>query len=317
MSAPLLAICVATFRRPLGLRRLVESLRAQGRGPLARAYRLELRVVDNSPEGGAGASVGALQALLDFPLRYRHEPEPNIARARNAALELGPAAVLAFVDDDEVAAPGWLEGLLDEFLRSDADAVLGAVERELPAQAPSWIHRGAFFAGVEPRGDLGWCQTRTGNTLVAGNWVYGSGFRFDEAFGRSGGEDTQFFSRLEAAGARFRGAPRARVAEGVEPGRLNPTYLLGRAFRQGVIVSRVRAGLRGERHPLLTCAARLLEGCAGLLVGVPLALCGRPERGLIALARLSQAAGGIAGWLAPLRAAGTPAYGGALCASRS
>lgn len=292
-TKPRLAICVATFRRPEGLARLVASLAGQALAPRALGYALELRVVDNSPEGGAAELARTLAEGLPFRLRYRHEPEPNIARARNAALELGPAEILVFVDDDEVAGPGWLEELLAAQEASGADAVFGTVERQLPEGSPSWIAAGRFFASAEPpAGALGWTQTRTGNTLLLGSWCYEDGFRFDEGFGRTGGEDVQFFSRLARSGARLWGAPAARVSEEVEARRLNLRYLLRRDYRQGQSLSRIGAA---TRHPLVSFAGRVARG----LLGLPGVFCGRPELSARGLGDLARAWGGLRGYLSP------------------
>lgn len=291
MSLPRLAICVATFRRPAGLRRLVESLRGLERGLQASRYALELRVVDNSPEASAEETSRDLAAELAFPLRYRHEPEPNIARARNAAIEVGPADVLVFVDDDEVVEPTWLEELLSAQSSSRADAVFGTVERRLPSSSPSWIQ--ALFASAQPPAEaLTWTETRTGNTLLLGSWCYEEGFRFDGGYGRTGGEDVQFFARLAAAGARFWGAPLARVSEEVEARRLNLSYLLRRDYRQGQTLSRIGAS---RRHPLASFAGRLVRGAARL----PGVFCGHPAQSARGLTDLARACGGLRGWLAP------------------
>jgi len=294
VSRPRLAICVATFRRALGLTRLVTSLRRQGQGPRASRFQLEVRVVDNSPEASAEGLARELGATLPFPLRYRHEPEPNIARARNAAIEIAPAEVLVFVDDDEVAASDWLERLLAGQESSGADAVFGTVERELPCACPRWIQLGGFFASADPpSGSLTWNQTRTGNTLLLGSWCYDAGFRFDEGYGRTGGEDVQFFARLTAAGAHLRGAPAARVSETVEASRLNLRYLLRRDYRQGMTLSRIHG--EGLRHPLVSFAGRVARG----VIGLSAVFLGRIDQSARGLTDLARAVGGLQGWLAP------------------
>ena len=58
-------------------------------------------------------------------------------------------------------------------------------------------------------------------------------FRFDPSFGRSGGEDTAFFTMLARAGAVMAYTPSAIVVEPVSGGRANLTWLTTRAYRAG------------------------------------------------------------------------------------
>lgn len=297
-----LAVCVATCRRPAGLSRLLECLALQ---QPVEGVRYELRIADNDPAASARELVQSALAGFPWTIRYVHEPVPNVARARNATLSVGPPVdLVAFVDDDEEAAPDWLRRLVEALDSGDYDAVFGPVERRLPAETPGWIARGDFFRLAAPQGDVDWRGARTGNALVRGAWLYARGFRFDESFGRSGGEDAHLFARLGEAGARMGSAPAARVAEEVEPDRLALRYLVRRGWRQGIAYSRVRGALPAvAHHPALSTLRRASEGSLHLAR----AAVGLGERRVEAargLARLALAGGGLAGWLAPALSTG-------------
>jgi succinoglycan biosynthesis protein ExoM len=290
-----LAICVATYQRPAGLRRLLESLETLD---LPRGWRVEVRIVDNDPQASARELVGSFAACHPLLLRYSHLPTPNVAGARNRGLDLGRCDRVAFVDDDEVVAQDWLTQLMDTLERTQADAVFGTVERAVCGGA-AWVTRGKFFADVRPAGRLDWRGARTGNALVRGEWFYARIFRFDESFGRTGGEDADLFARLSRAGAVFAGAPGARVTEVVEAKRLGLSYLVRRAWRQGLTVERIRAREGQGRHPLASLALRVASGGAGLVRGLPAAFLGDPGASARGVERLALAGGGAAGWLAP------------------
>ena len=51
----------------------------------------------------------------DLPLKRRSFDIPNISQARNEGLALAAAPVVAFIDDDALALPGWLEALSTPF----------------------------------------------------------------------------------------------------------------------------------------------------------------------------------------------------------
>jgi len=109
-----LTAAVCTHGRPEALlRRALLSLAAQ-RPPLA-----EIVVVDNAP-----ADDRARRLVVDeFPaVRYLLEPVPGLDFARNRALRAAAHDVVAFLDDDAVADPGWGAAIRRAF---DADARVG------------------------------------------------------------------------------------------------------------------------------------------------------------------------------------------------
>jgi glycosyltransferase involved in cell wall biosynthesis len=69
--------------------------------------RFEILVVDN----GSRHSVAAITER--FGARLLHEPQPGPGLARNAGVAAASGAVLAFIDADCRAAPGWLQAAVD------------------------------------------------------------------------------------------------------------------------------------------------------------------------------------------------------------
>jgi len=94
------AIC--TRNRPEQLRRALASLMRQAPQPD------EVLIVDNAPEDDATRAL----AMGEFPqARYCCEPAAGLDVARNRALREATGSVVAFLDDDAVAEPGWVEGI--------------------------------------------------------------------------------------------------------------------------------------------------------------------------------------------------------------
>jgi succinoglycan biosynthesis protein ExoM len=229
------AICVATYRRPISLERLLHSL-AGLRYERIEPPEVTVVVVDNDRDRSAAAVVDAFRESPAGRIEYAVEAEPNIARARNRAVEIAldrqPDA-LAFIDDDEVADPRWLDELIAAQRQHAADVVFGPVlPRYEPAVQP-WVVKGRFF---EPNRydtgtllNIGW----TGNALVRREVFADSEVRFDPAFGNSGGEDTHFFMRLYLTGARMVWTNDARAEELVPVSRTTVRWLILRAFRIG------------------------------------------------------------------------------------
>jgi len=101
------AIC--THNRTNQLRRALRSLREQTREPA------EILVVDNAP--GSPASMNLVRD--EFPgVRYVMEPVPGLDFARNRALRETSREIVAFIDDDVVAGPGWAAAIQAVFSES-------------------------------------------------------------------------------------------------------------------------------------------------------------------------------------------------------
>jgi len=236
-------ICVCTYKRPQ-IRQTLESLAAQ---ELPDGVSASVLVVDNDDTPSAGEIVADVAAAAPIPMRMVHCPGANISIARNGALEHAAARLIAFIDDAEVATPGWLRALLCEMDRVAAAAALGPVSAIYQPEAPRWM-RALDIHSTKPvwvRGEI-----RTGytcNALIDRDAPGVEELRFDPALGRTGGEDTAYFSALVEAGGRISYADDAVVYEEVTAERLTTRWLLRRRFRMGQTHGRL---LRGSGGPL-------------------------------------------------------------------
>jgi len=226
-------VAIATYRRPKGLFRLLGGLQRLRFG--ACAPDLRIVVIDNDPAGSAGRICEEARAWLEVPLVHRVEKRRGIPQARNAAVAaaLERAELLAFIDDDEVPSPQWLDELLRVQAETGADAVAGPCEPVFEDRVPRWIERGRFFE--HPRFETG-TQIRhayTGNVLVRTRALAGLGALFDERLALSRGEDGELFGRFAASGHTIVWADGAVVFEWVSPSRANARWILERAFRVG------------------------------------------------------------------------------------
>ena len=305
-----LAVCLATYRRPAMFDRLLDSFTSLIRPD---GCDLELRIVDNDAEGSAQASVDAIRDRLGAfgQVRYEIEPQQNIAAARNRGLAMGPADLIAFVDDDEVVPADWLVQLVRSIDATGADAVFGPVQRRCPRGASRWMRRSGFLDKSVPSNDgpMSWAGTRTSNTLVLGQWFYEKNYRFDHSFGRSGGSDTDLFTRMAAQGGRYAASTRASVWEDIEPERANFRWLWKREYRNGLVYHRYSANDSGAHHPAAQFAFRLAKSMLLIIKGSPRVLCGRLEGVCGGLLILALACGGLTAWLVPKRATRYVEYG--------
>jgi succinoglycan biosynthesis protein ExoM len=295
------AVGVITFRRPERLAALLEglgSLRFQAAPP-----GLSFVVVDNDPAGSAHRVCQAASMNLPGRLHYAREPRQGLSFARNravaAAIDQG-ADYLAFIDDDEVPRPDWLDELLRVARAHKADVVAGRVTRLFERAPPEWVSRGGFF--VDPRLPTG-SPVRvasTSNVLVSNRLLTNMAAPFDPRFALTGGEDTHFFLRVSSAGYRLVWADDAVVEEHVPVERAQLDWILRRAYRVANTWSLCERELTPSRRLL---GLRVVKAMARLVLGT-LLLAASPIAGRHVAARglwhLAFGAGNLTG-LAGLR----------------
>jgi GT2 family glycosyltransferase len=99
---PGVTVAICTHGRPEQLRRALESLKTMASTPD------EILVVDNAPPDGSTERV----MREKFPgVRYVCETVPGLDFARNRALRDAAQPIVAFLDDDAVVDPLWLDGI--------------------------------------------------------------------------------------------------------------------------------------------------------------------------------------------------------------
>ena len=129
------AIC--THNRAALLPAAIESLLAQSLPPTD----YELLVIDNaSTDATPQVMQRYLTASGSVTLRSAVQPVLGLSHARNLAVEMAAGEIIAFMDDDAVATPGWLEALLDVYaIHPEAWAVGGKVLPVWDGERPVWL----------------------------------------------------------------------------------------------------------------------------------------------------------------------------------
>lgn len=246
------AVAVCTFQRPM----LTNTLRTLEEQILPSNMRLSIIVIDNDKQLCARDTVDRFAKQSRHEVVYRHAPYANISIARNAALEEADRRdwrVFAFIDDDELAPPDWLNTLVVRLAQGDADVVVGPIRAIYTADAPQWmqslrIHDTHPELGPDGRPIAG----HSCNVIMNLGSDALSGRRFDLARGVSGGEDTAFFNDAVEDGARLAIAPRALLDEPVTASRARLSWLLKRRFRMGQTHGSLLRSHKSMRGRLIT-----------------------------------------------------------------
>lgn len=229
-----ITVAVCTYRRPKQLGSLLPML-ASADVPAGAA--VEVLVVDNDPAGSAHRVVSDSGA---GGVRYVHEPRPGIAAARNAALTGSAGSdFIVFIDDDEEPASDWLVHLVATARRCSADGVAGPTYSRFSRSLPGWMSKGGFFdRDLHPTGTP-ITAAAAGNLLLRMTSVQRLNHRFDDRFGLTGGEDTDFTTRLTRSGAILVWCQEAATFEDVPADRIRAAWVLRRAFRSGNTTGRI------------------------------------------------------------------------------
>ncbi|MEM7250429.1 MAG: glycosyltransferase [Pseudomonadota bacterium] len=238
-----LSYAVCTFDRADRLPRLLAAMRAQ-----STRLPLEVVVIDNNSSDNTREVVLAQARKPGVPIRYVFESEPGIVHARNRAIESTlDAAILAFIDDDELPSDGLLSSVENAILDEKADVVGGRINVHFEDRVrPPWLSDELLgFLGKSDYGDEPFWITTTDHPLWTGNIAYDvtlfrafPELRFDARWNRvgketGGGEDRMMFLEMRDRQFRMRYRPEMVIEHLVESSRLKRTYFLKLHYEAG------------------------------------------------------------------------------------
>jgi succinoglycan biosynthesis protein ExoM len=260
----LVTVCIASYKRPEGLKRLLHALKEQD-FKKCDVPNIEVIVVDNDIT--ASARKVCANAKLDFPwsLKYCVEEQRGISYARNRAVKErnDNTNFLAFIDDDEVPNKFWLDELLFVQQAYKADIVAGPVIPHFISDVPKWVIQGKFFEPSSYPTGHELKVAYTNNVLICSH-VLQQVDKFDERFALTGGEDSHFFMRLKLAGNKFIWAADALVHEWVPRTRTTVKWVLQR----GYFGWSVHSCCERELYPSIsTITMRMVKGFALIAKG--------------------------------------------------
>jgi glycosyltransferase involved in cell wall biosynthesis len=239
---------VCTLNRAPYLRKAIRSLIDQ----TLPSEDYEIIVVDN------GSTDGTAEMVRDeFPyvsnLTYVREPVLGLSQARNTGWRSAKGDYVAYLDDDAVASPKWLEMILRVFatVKPAPGCVGGRIEPIWEAPRPPWLPDALlpYLTVIE------WSKTPI--TLSTQQWVAGTNIAipklllervggFQSALGRRGkkllsNDEILIQIQLQNIGYQCYYHPDIAVRHHVPASRLTKRWFYNRVFWQGVSNGLIRS----------------------------------------------------------------------------
>jgi glucosyl-dolichyl phosphate glucuronosyltransferase len=276
-------ICAYTLKRWHDLVRAVESLHRQTVRPQE-----IIVVVDHNP-----ALLVRVQAELPDVISVQNDEVRGLSGARNSGLRAASGDILVFLDDDAVAAPNWLEELVQGYADSRVVGIGGSSQPAWDEQRPSWFPEefnwvvGCTYLGLP-------VTTATVRNLIGCNMsfrreVFDTVGGFRNGIGRIdtkplGCEETELCIRASQVWPDrvMLFEPKAKVFHKVPTGRANFGYFFSRCYSEGLAKATVsrfvgaRDGLSSEwTYTFKTLPSGVARGLADAASGRDLGGFGR------------------------------------------
>lgn len=181
-------------------------------------------------------------------VKYIFEPTIGLSVARNTGAKTASADILAYLDDDAVASPQWLQVLYNAYQNNSQLAIAGGKVTLIwppDTQPPKWLSPGlSANLGAYDLGDNILYIEQPGSTPRGLNYSIRRSFLeqiggFDPQLGRVGknllsNEELQMTEFALQRGWQVAYLPTALVAHNVAPERLKPSWFLNRGWWQGI-----------------------------------------------------------------------------------
>lgn len=223
------SVCIATFKRPALLRKLIQSLFEQKK---IDDIILEIIIVDNDDEESSKEIVAEFPDQTSITVSYYKQPIQNIALTRNMSIDKSSGHYIAIIDDDETADNYWIKNLIDTIVRFNADVVFGYVIPVFDSNIAQWMkQREIYFAPMGKTGDPA-LHRYTTNCLIKANNLRKLNLRFNPEYGL-GGSDGVFFDLLFEYKFKFVDCKEAITYEVVPKHRAKLKFIFNRDFQRG------------------------------------------------------------------------------------
>lgn len=202
----------------------------------------EIIVVDNASTDGTRSAVKAYE---EKNVRYIYQGKQGLSYSRNTGFKVSKSDIVAYIDDDAVACPEWLERLLNAFSVDRSIVAVGGKIRPIwESEKPRWIvpRLYTYFSCIDWSNEP--CYLETGRYLYGCNMAFRRNILYDcggfnTRLGRIGksllsNEEWQVFHYIDKKGFKKHYDPEIYVEHTIKSSRMNWKWLNERLYWQGV-----------------------------------------------------------------------------------
>jgi glycosyltransferase involved in cell wall biosynthesis len=236
-----ITVILSTYNRSESLARALNS--AAGL-KLPESVEWEILVVDNNSSDQTREVTAKFCNRYPDRIRYAFEPVQGLCNARNAGIREARGDIVAFMDDDVIVEPLWLQNLTAALYNGEWAGAGGRILPERDFSPPRWLRLEERYAlGPLAMFDLGpeagqLTEPPFGTNMAFRRAMFEKYGAFRTDLDRCGESmlsngDTEFGRRLLAAGERLRYEPSAVVYHPVTESRMQKTYFLNWWFGKG------------------------------------------------------------------------------------
>jgi glycosyltransferase involved in cell wall biosynthesis len=169
-----LSIIIPTFNRAASLARTLKSIAAVARPSDA----IEILVIDNGSTDQTQEVYNSAKAKnKTHEWRYFYDDMPGLLSGRHRGAKEAQGEILAYLDDDVLLAPSWLEALKDAFSDPEVALVGGPSTPQYEIDPPAWLNAlWSEFEGGRMCGALSLIELGNVKRPTNPTWVWGLNF---------------------------------------------------------------------------------------------------------------------------------------------
>jgi glycosyltransferase involved in cell wall biosynthesis len=188
MKKMTISVALCTYNpKPQLLQRVIDSILIQ----LGFRENAEFIIVDNN----SYPPVRELEINYPHSVRLVQEPKQGLTAAREAAIANVKGDIILFVDDDNILAPGYVDGVLEAFLDERLGLLGGAIYPEYESPPPAWFLE--FENLIAIRRYPSSLRVRTTDFRHSDFFPVGAGFAVRTALARAYADDCNAGTRIE------------------------------------------------------------------------------------------------------------------------
>ncbi len=235
----MITVVICTYNRRSYLKKAMDSIVNQAFAPDL----YELIIVDNNSTDGTKEFVLNNYSHSRVKVRYLHEPNQGLSHCRNTGLRNATFEYIAYIDDDGIAYPDWLEnmakGIKDQ--NEKFAGITGAIFPIWEIPRPRWLlDRFTMPYSIyhpDKRTVIGYGYVFGVNMVWKKSLLIECG-GFNTKLGRVknkliSGEESFTAERIKNKGYEFIYDPKMRIKHHIHKSRINIIWLINRYFWKG------------------------------------------------------------------------------------